>query len=261
MGRNVLTAKLDVIFKKFFTENKDMLHAFIADILEIPMESITEIVITNPELVPETSDGKFSRVDLNLKVDGSLINIEVQLDNDEDFIDRTLFYWSKLYTSELKKGEPYSTLKKTITINIVDFKMFDGTDFHNEIITSIKGTGEVFSDKFSMHFLELKKVGKNINPNNRRELWMHFFNADSEEDFEMLKKTNDSVMGKAVDVIYDMSEDTKIREMARLREKTLHDNASAMANAIKKGHKQMIEAMRESGMSDDQINEVIKKLK
>ncbi len=235
MGRKLISAKLDVVFKKFFTDNKDMLQEFIADMLEIPTESIKEIVITNPELVPEEVGGKFSRLDLNLNVDDNLVNIEVQINSEDDFRDRTLFYWAKLYASELKSGEDYRQLKKTITINIVDFNMFGGTDFHNEIVTSIKGTDEIFSDKFSMHFFELKKVGKNINSNNRRELWMHFFNADSEEDFEMLKQTNNTVMEKAVNVIYDMSEDTRMREMIRMREKALHDKASELASAEKRG--------------------------
>ena len=40
MGRDVVSAKLDVIFKKIFTENKDMLHDFISAILDIPSEKI-----------------------------------------------------------------------------------------------------------------------------------------------------------------------------------------------------------------------------
>ena len=35
--------------------------------------------------------------------------------------------------------------------------------------------------------------------------------------------------------IYDISEDTKIREIARLREKALHDEASALKNAKNEG--------------------------
>lgn len=30
MGRDVVSAKLDVIFKKLFTENADLLHSFVA---------------------------------------------------------------------------------------------------------------------------------------------------------------------------------------------------------------------------------------
>ena len=241
MARNVISAKLDIIFKKIFTENEDMLHSFVASMLEIPQERIKEIKITNPERPPETLTGKFSRLDLSLKVDDKLVNVEIQVKNDADYRDRTLFYWAKLYSSELKSGEDYSELKQTITINIINFNMFNTDDYHTEVAAMIKGTGEVFSDKFSIHFFELKKVGRKPNPNNSRELWLQFINADSEEEFEMISQTNVPIMKKAVNVIYDMSEDTKIREIARLREKALHDEASALKNAKAEGMAEGIE--------------------
>ncbi len=235
MARDVVSAKLDIIFKKLFTENEDMLHSFVASMLDVPQESISEIKITNPELPPETLAGKFSRLDLSLRVDDRLVNVEIQVKNDTDYRDRTLFYWAKLYSSELKSGEDYSELKQTITINIINFNMFSGDDYHTEVAAIIKGTDEVFSDKFSIHFFELKKVGKKPDPKNSRKLWLQFINADSEEEFEMISQTNIPIMQKAVNVIYDMSEDTRIREIARLREKALHDEASAIKNAKMEG--------------------------
>ena len=265
MARNVISAKLDIIFKKIFTENEDMLHSFVASMLDIPQESISEIKITNPELPPETMAGKFSRLDLSLKVDDKLVNVEIQVKNDADYRDRTLFYWAKLYSSELKSGEDYSELKQTITINIINFNMFSGKDYHTEVAAMIKGTEEVFSDKFSIHFFELKKVGKKPDPANSRELWLQFINADSEEALDMISQTNVPIMKKAVNVIYDMSEDTKIREIARLREKALHDEASALKNAKEEGkaegaakrQAELIANMKAFGMTDEQINAII----
>ena len=264
MARDVVSAKLDIIFKKIFTENVDMLQSFLADILDIPYDDIQDIIVAKQELTPETVDGKFSRLDLNLKVADKLINVEIQLKGDNDYRDRTLFYWSKLYTSELKSGETYGQLKKTICINIINFNMFDRNEYHTEIVTSIKDTGEIFSDKFSIHFFELKKVGKEVNPNNRRELWMQFLNASSEEEFEVLKQTNVPIMNKAVNIIYDLSEDTKIREMARLREKALHDEASALANAENKGIEKGRAEGRAEGISigeENAVNKMIKKMR
>ena len=62
-------------------------------------------------------------------------------------------------------------------------------------------------------------------------------------------------------IIYDTSEDTKIRELARLREKALHDEASALRQAKDEGREEgkaelrneMIEKMRAMGMSEEQI--------
>lgn len=279
MARNVISAKLDIIFKKLFTENRDMLHSFVASMLGIPQESVTEITVTNPELPPETLAGKFSRLDLSLKVDDRLVNVEIQVKNDADYRDRTLFYWAKLYSSELKSGDEYSELKQTITINIINFNMFGGENYHTEIAAMIKGTDEVFSDKFGIHFFELKKVGRKPNPGNSCELWLQFINADSEEDLKMIEATNIPIMQKAVRVIYDMSEDAKIREIARLREKALHDEASALKNAKAEGiaegeaigiikgraeeraaaqarEKNAVEKMKALGLTDEQIKAI-----
>lgn len=45
---------------------------------------------TNPELPPESLEGKFSRLDLNLKVNNRLVNVEIQVKNEPDYRDRTL---------------------------------------------------------------------------------------------------------------------------------------------------------------------------
>ncbi len=44
MARDVVSAKLDIIFKKIFTENEDMLQEFLADILDIPYDDIQDII-------------------------------------------------------------------------------------------------------------------------------------------------------------------------------------------------------------------------
>ena len=261
MSKELISAKIDVVFKKFFIENKDLLREFLADILEIPVNDIEEIIITNPEMLPENLENKFSRLDLNLKLKSKLVNIEIQIRFDSDFRDRTLFYWAKLYTSELKSGEPYGNLKQAIAINIVNFNMFDNQDYHTEVVAAIKGTNEIFSDKFSIHFFELRKVGKNINPNNRRKLWLQFINADSEEEFKMLAETKIPTIEKAVKVILDMSEDTKIREMARQREKMLHDEASLIQGAKNEGIAIGEARGIEIGKAEGERNEKIKMAK
>ena len=100
----------------------------------------------------------------------------------------------------------------------------------------------------------MKKVGRKPDPNNSRELWLQFINADSEEEFEMISQTNVPIMKKAVNVIYDMSEDTKIREIARLREKALHDEASALKNAKAEG----MEEGRAEGRAEERANAIIR---
>lgn len=60
-------------------------------------------------------------------------------------------------------------------------------------------------------------------------------------------------------ITHDLSVETREREMARIHEKALHDDASALANAKNEGRTEernlLIEKMRKRGMSEDEIYE------
>ena len=55
----------------------------------------------------------------------------------------------------------------------------------------------------------------------------------------MIKNTNIPAMEQAVQVIFDMSADTALRERARLREKVLFDEVSAMKGVREERLKQV----------------------
>ena len=158
----IVKLKLDIIFKRIFgnENNKNIIAAFISDLLEIPREDIKAIYLSNVELAPEYIDQKFSRLDIKMDVDGRIVNIEMQVNREPDFKDRTLFYWSKLYSDELKVGDDYGELKQTICINIINFNLFDCDDYHSNFKILENDRKELLTDKFSIHFFELKKVGK-----------------------------------------------------------------------------------------------------
>ncbi len=77
----------------------------------------------------------------------------------------------------------------------------------------------------------------------------------------MVEATSMPIIQKAVKVIYDMSEDTKTRELVRLREKALHDEASALKQAKDEGKSEgvamVIEKMKASGMTEAQTNAIL----
>lgn len=269
MARNIVKMKLDIIFKAIFAkeENEDLLHSFLSSVLEIPYESIKKIIVQNSEILPETITGKFSRLDLKLQVDDKLVNVELQVKNESDFKDRALFYWSKMYSGELKSGDEYGDLKQSISINIINFNMFDCPEYHSLFKVMETTRHEVLSEKCAIHFFELKKVNKKVNKDNRMELWLQLINAESEEELDMLKETNVSEIQKAVMIIHKMSDDEKIQEAARLREKALHDEATALGHARREGvaegraeERAKLEAnLRALGLSEDMIKKALNK--
>lgn len=261
---NVVKAKLDIIFKKLFTSDDEVLKAFVSDILDIPKETITEIKVENPEILPSMIDGKQAQLDLKMSVDDKIVNVEIQLCDKGNFRDRSLYYWSKIYTDELKKGEDYTDLKKTISINILNFNLFDCEEVYSEFSMLEKTRHELLTDKCSILFFELRKVNNKVDKNNRKELWLRLINAETEEELDMLDKTGVPKIRKAVVILHEMSADEKMREMARLREKAILDERSAINFAKKEGREEgreeererAIALMRQEGYSEEQIRKI-----
>ena len=84
-----------------------------------------------------------------------------------------------------------------------------------------------------------------------------------------MSNTNVPIMQKAVRVIYDMSENTRIKEEARLREKALHDEASALKQAKNEGREEgraegreegiaaVVVKMKAAGLSESEIQRIL----
>lgn len=114
-------------------------------------------------------------------------------------------------------------------------------------------------------FFELKKINKNVDPKNRKMLWLQLIDAETEEDLDMLNKTGVPEIQKAVVILYEMSLDERLQEEARLREKWTLDRNSAIGNAkregieegIKEGLEKAAQKLRGSGMSEEQIKKIL----
>ena len=260
----IVKLKLDVIFKRVFGDenNTDIIAAFVAALLDIPQESIKNIYIKNSELSPDYFELKFGRFDLKLDVDGRTVNIEMQVNFEPDFKDRTLFYWAKMFGGELKSGDMYNNLKKTICINIINFNLFnDREDYHSCYVPMEVKYHDVLSDKAEIHFFELRKVDK-ARKHEPVEDWLDLINAETVGDLMAIQEeTKIPEVKKTIVKLITLSGDEKVREEAYYREKQLHDEASALGAAEARGEArgeakklaEIISIMRENGFTEEQI--------
>ena len=241
----IVKPKLDIIFKRIFGDkrNKNIIIRFLADILEIPHNSIKEIYIENGELIPEYSEEKFSRLDIKLELkdandsENQIINIEMQVNSEPAFKERTLFYWSKIYSEELKSSEEYDYLKKTICINIINFNLFTSPEYQSHFQILEKDRKELLTDKFSIYFFELRKLKKS-QKGKPVEDWLNLINAEKKEDLMALElSTNIPEVKDVIVKVRELSSDEKLRRLAFYREKRLHDEANAINGSRREGIK------------------------
>lgn len=251
--------KLDLVFKKIFgdIENTDLLIDFLSTVLDIPAKEIFDVTILDNEIIPDALNRKFSRLDLLIKTVQGFINIEIQVKNYGDFPERSLFYWSKTFSRQLTNGSEYSMLEPTISINIVDFKLFpDRNKAHSTYKLLETETHAELSDKLRIDFLELPKA-KNCKEHTRLQEWLNFLSVTTEEGLEMLETntTTSKPIKKAIAVVRKMSADEKLLLEIQKREDALRDEASAIRFAVQQERNSTIEKLRKKGFTEQEISD------
>ena len=99
------TLKTDTLFKLLFTKNPDLLKSLVAALLSIQYESIEQFHIANPDISPEELGKKFCRLDINMMVNGQIVDLEVQVSNEGNYPERSLYYWAREFSIGLDEGQ------------------------------------------------------------------------------------------------------------------------------------------------------------
>lgn len=186
--RKLMNLKIDFAFKQLFGEagDPDILISFLNLILKLPPEqTIRSVEFIKPELPREFQDHKTILLDLLVKTEQDVhINVEIQYANQRDMDKRTLYYWSRVYSSQLQMGGSYIKLSKTITINILNFRFLPETDrFHTTFQLYEDHEQFPLTDVLEVHFIEIPKVlakwkkGEVSPRSDRLACWMLLFEA------------------------------------------------------------------------------------
>ena len=144
----------------------------------------------------------------------------------------------------------------------------DNEDCYHKINLCNSKTGEVYSDLFELHVLELPKLpqvlvrieqGEKVSGESIIQ-WMEFFSGKTQEEFEAMAKQNE-YMEEAVNTLFELSADEKKRLEYEAREKAIRDYNTQMYSAEQRGMQRGIEITRRilklktEGKSSEQIAE------
>jgi predicted transposase/invertase (TIGR01784 family) len=236
----LMSPKNDFVFKLIFGDekNKDLLIALLSAILGLPKEDFEGLEIINSELLREFAEDKKGILDVRVKTKrGKQIDVEIQILPIDFMPERTMFYWAKMYTSQVKQGDTYDLLQKCVTINIVDFKCTPLKKLHSSYHLIEDETGYRLTDILEVHFLEMPKLADLEIQRNENESvveWMEFLDAKSKGVIEMLAEKNQDIK-KAYDILQIISKDEKARMLYDAREAALRDQLTNIKSAENKG--------------------------
>ena len=231
------TLKDDILCKMLFMQYPDLLKRLVSTLLDIKYVSIEQFVITNPEIPPEIVGDKFCRIDISMIVDGRRVSLEIQVKNEHDFPERSLYYWAREYSTALGEGGEYIDLPRVIIISIVAFKLFSCKEFHSEFQAMEVTRHTPLTDKQVLHYYELPKLPKSISADDELRLWLKLFAAETEEDLKRIEALEVQLMNQVIGAYRHVSATNEFKELERLRSRALHNEASALGNARRDGEK------------------------
>ena len=175
-----INPRVDFAFKLIFgnEENKDILLSLLNSILEDYQDSpIKEIKLLNPYNQKEFEKDKLTILDIKAKSEkGEYYNIEVQIADQYYYRMRALYYWARLYSSQIGKSGKFWDLKRTVCINILNFEALKEQEkYHNVYRMKEVTDNSELTNLQEIHFIELEKFTKDL-PELKRTLdrWIYF---------------------------------------------------------------------------------------
>jgi predicted transposase/invertase (TIGR01784 family) len=261
----------DLVFKYIFgnEKNKKILISLLNVILKLETGSkIKNITFLDTFNLKEFRDDKSTILDIKAKDEtGKFYNIEMQVIPESYYIERVLYYYSKLYSKQLKRGDKYYKLQKTISISILDRSiLIKEKDIHNIYkLLNLKSYKEL-SDHFEFHFIELSKfnIEKPKKLQTAFEKWLHVLKFEKKymgENMEIPENLkSEEGIEMAIKALRYANSDEYLREIVEAREKAEHDLATRIGvsrlEGIKEGKLETARKMLSKGMEISLISEL-----
>lgn len=269
---NYLDLTIDYVFKRVFgyAGSEFVTNRLLSLITE---QEINDLVLDcDPILERDLVDDKVGILDIKAKIGNEMVcDIEMQVVDQNNITERILFYWSKMYAEELKRGNDYLNLKKTIVILFADFEIKTFKEIKKYItqwnIREKDYLNCILTDLLEIYIIELPKFnmdGSNIGASPELDTWVKFIKNPGVITME--DEENDKALKDAKDILTKISNDEHERRLADLRKKYILDQQAIAAkgydnglkDGIKQGIEQIILSMFEQNTPIEEISKLTK---
>lgn len=233
----------------------DLLKSFV----ELPEEEY-ELTFLDTYLKPEAEDDKLGIVDVKVRTKtGKIIDIEIQVNPVKNIGKRLSFYKSKLIVEQIGKSELYGAIQKVICVCITSYSLFGGVgEYLNRFRFSNQENGLCFEEiPEEVYTVELAKAPVRDDGTGGWG-WTQFLRSRRKEEFEMIAERNPEIR-KAVDTLYELSTDDKVRAEYEMRQKAWRDrmsqNEGYYMEGVQKGRQEVARRMKARGRPVEEIIE------
>lgn len=263
-AKNILRNKADfVVFEGFISV--------------LVKEKVTIVELLESDSNQSSKDDKYNRVDIKAKNSkGEIILVEIQQTRELDYLQRMLYGVAKAITEHMNSGQAYEQVKKVFSINILYFKLGEGTDYLYHGQTILRGVHEgdtlslteherddlkvvapenVFPEYYVIRVNEFNKLA--VDP---LDEWIRYLKdeyispsttvpglKEAKERLEYLRMTPEQQRA------YDNYLDTLVRDTDVMKTKLLEARIEGLKQGKAEGKAEVAKAMKLAGLDFEQI--------
>ena len=232
----------DHVFRRIFGQlSVDSLADFLSVVLDIPLDELTELQVEDPNLYRDSKDGKVGELDVRVRTKNKeIVHVEIQLNPVDAFGSRIAFYNARIFSRQLKKGEDYAELKRTISVVIVNYNLFpEYSDCVNRFRWYNINNGALLTDAQEINTIDLTKLPKS-DDGVKLWKWLRFLTLQKEDEMDELAGDN-SAMKNVIVHLREMSADETERRLAEEAEKQRRDMVASRMYGEKIGEARGLE--------------------
>ena len=209
----------DYMFRYILQKNEKVLRGLIASLLHLDPNSIKKLTIQNPINLAEDISSKDFVMDIKVLMnDNSLINLEMQVNNQHNWIERSLSYLCRTF-DHLYRGQDYEEALPVHHIGFLDFSLFpDDPEFYATYqMLNIKNH-RLYSSKFSLSVVDLTQTKLATEEDKFYGInhWARLFKSKTWEELKMLAKDNE-YLESAANSLFEANADRIVQERCRAR--------------------------------------------
>ena len=210
----------DYLFRVLMQRNNAALKSLICSLLHLDENDVRSVIILNPIELGRHIGEKDFFLDIKVILDNRLIlNLELQVINEGNWPERSLCYLCRCFDN-LKKGEDFERVLPAVQIGILNFTLFsDAPEFFATYRFMNEKSHKVYSDKLSLHVLELKNIELATEEDRAYHIddWARLFSATTWKELKEMANKNPA-MSEIPETVYTLTEDDKIRLLCEARE-------------------------------------------
>lgn len=227
----------DFVFKRIFAKrgNEEFLKEFLSNLLNLDIKGIE--ISQDVMLAKKVKEDKYGVLDIKAKLNDNIeVDIEMQVVDYGNIIERTTFYSSKMIASQLKLKEEYKEIRPVIIVAILNFDLFEFEEYITKSVTvADKHRDKIINKLITYYYIELPKFrNKKVSLDNKVNQWLTFIDSKDEGRIGEAMSKNENLK-KANEELEVLSADEEARELAEFRESSLREMASAIRYGQDKG--------------------------